>query len=178
MNVTTTQRQIMSNSNFLQNLTWQLKLYFIIIRRFIVNRVRHGDGFENRFFLCTQICINLNKKKKKIFRSAPLSIVISMRRKVGHLVLLMKESRFATLMCIFTWFPARRTAPGAGLGRYGIVAPFGGDCKHKIKKLLTSTQDLTDPISLGWLGSGAKTSRTNQGFSYLRHLQSHLVILS
>lgn len=26
-----------------------------------------------------------------------------------------------------TWFPASSTVPGVGLGRYGIVAPFGGD---------------------------------------------------
>lgn len=32
-----------------------------------------------------------------------------------------------------TWFPASRTVPGVGLGRYGIVAPFGGDWNRNRK---------------------------------------------
>lgn len=30
-----------------------------------------------------------------------------------------------------TWFPASSTVPGVGLGRYGMVAPLGGDCTHR-----------------------------------------------
>lgn len=29
--------------------------------------------------------------------------------------------------CPLTWFPANSNVPGVGLGRYGMVAPLGGD---------------------------------------------------
>lgn len=63
MILTTTQRQIMSSWHFLQNLTRQLKLYFIIIRRFIVNRGKARRLFRTQiFYVLAQInFVHLNK---------------------------------------------------------------------------------------------------------------------
>lgn len=41
-----------------------------------------------------------------------------------------------------TWFPASRTVPGVGLGRYGIVAPFGGDWNRNRKWEMRKSQSV------------------------------------
>lgn len=42
---------------------------------------------------------------------------------------------------LLTWFPASSTVPGPGLGRYGMVAPFGGDCRGNRKIQLNHSSD-------------------------------------
>ena len=63
-----------------------------------------------------------------VFSSNPQILIFSVRFCVVVVYLVIKMiSSQVNRHGPLTWFPASRTVPGVGLGRYGIVAPFGGD---------------------------------------------------
>lgn len=114
----------------------------------LANPCLHGARFGAGLGLLDPVKRSCNATAYNgILDNLEMGVMVRCSYTFGHIVYLIKcecvsgeHSMVLVVWCrrlsfeILTWFPESSTAPGKGLGRYGIVAPFGGDCRREEKR--------------------------------------------